>query len=82
MRRRRTHLDAIQRRNTHVEEDSVQHRHGDVLGIWEKRGAYPREGGSPFPDMGPWWWGRVQLSLPTSSGREQGCGNKNVLPSG
>lgn len=53
-RRRRcsTYLDAVQRRDAHVQEDAVEHRHGDVLGTGEKRSAYPEEGGGSFPVTG------------------------------
>lgn len=50
--RKGTHLDAVQRRHAHVEEDPVEHRHGNVLGTGKNHGPDPREGGSSFP--GQW----------------------------
>lgn len=51
-RKKGTHLDAVQRRHAHVEEDPVEHRHGNVLGTGRNRGPDRREGSSSFPGTG------------------------------
>lgn len=67
--RKGAHLDAVQRCDAHVQKDTVQYRHGDVLGTWKNTALTPRKaaahcwGGGQMPGAE---WGGGEKSTPTT----------------